>query len=82
MKPEDLLGLIARRNTIHQERQVLLNKAKELELETARALNEERNLAAEQNKLNDTIFKEGFNLEFVDEWWWQNKAGEKINVGV
>jgi hypothetical protein len=78
MKIEDYLGLIARRNTISQERQVLTKAQYEHEKEALKCQNEERALANEQQKLNSEIFNAGFQLEFVDEWWWQNKDGEKV----
>lgn len=79
MKPEELLGLIARRNTIRQERFVLTKSVTELEREMLRTHNEEQRLQAEEINLTKQIYQESLVLEFIDEWHWTanpEEAGE------
>jgi hypothetical protein len=81
MKIEDYLGLIARRNTISQERQFLSKAQYNFEKEALKCQNEERALAAEQSKLNTEIFNAGFQLEFIEEWHWENTTtGERMEA--
>lgn len=67
-----------RRNTLHQEMPLLRKREEELKYELAKVQQEITNANGEIIQLNKDIHQASFELEMIEEWHWENQAGERI----